>query len=181
MMMSKEWDKMKRIISAYGQRKDIFLSLINEEGLICCANANMIKSLHIQNPRLTKTNFFDLLHPANHKDFKKALLISNENKDPRSMELCLKNGYYHPMKWQINRLQDRDIKDHIYLCVGHKILDDERLRRFNQLGEKNYKLIIEGLNTGIFFQDKKGELIAANQKAAEIFDTTLGNYTSYRI
>jgi PAS domain S-box-containing protein len=60
-----------------------------------------------------------------------------------------------------------------YLCVGHKILDDDRITKFNQLGEKNYQLIVEGLNAGVFFQDKKGELIAANQKAAEIFGTTL--------
>jgi PAS domain S-box-containing protein len=173
MIMKKEWSTMKSIIAAYSHQKDIFLSLINEDGTICCANANMIKSLHLQNPRLTRTNFFDLLHPTNYNDFKTALHNSDENKDPYSLELCLKNSYYHPMKWQISRLQERNSKVKAYLCVGHKILDDERLEQFNQLREKNYNLILEGLNTGILFQDKKGELIAGNQKAAEIFNTTL--------
>jgi PAS domain S-box-containing protein len=57
--------------------------------------------------------------------------------------------------------------------VGYKIFDDERIKQFNQLGEKNYQLIVEGLNAGILFQDKRGELIAANQKVAKIFNTTL--------
>src|SRR5260221_1306653 len=173
MIMKKAWGKMKGIIGSYSQDKDIFLSLINKDGTICCANANMIRSLHLQNPRLTKTNFFDLLHPANLNDFKTAILNSEKKKDPYSIEISLKNGYYHPMKWQVNNLQDRKNKTSTYLCIGHKILDDERLKQFNKLGEKNYQLIIQSLNTGIFFQDKKGELIAANQKAAEIFNTTL--------
>ena len=171
--MMKDWNIMKGIIAAYSQQKDIFLSVINKEGTICCANANMVKTLHLQNPRFTKTNFFDLLHPSNHNDFKTALRSSDENKNPYSLELCLKNGYYHPMKWQVSRLEDTNDKQGAYLCVGHKILDDERLKKFEQLGEKNYKLILEGLNTGILFQDKEGELIAANQKTAEIFNTTL--------
>jgi PAS domain S-box-containing protein len=170
MIMKKEWSTIKKIIAAYSQQKDIFLSLINEEGTICCANANMIRSLHLQNPRFTRTSFFDLLHPANYNDFKTALNRSDKNEDPYSLELCLKNGYYHPMKWQVSRLQK---KNNTYLCVGHKILDDERLKQFNQLGKKNYNLIIEGLNTGILFQNEKGELIAANQKVAEIFNVTL--------
>ena len=48
-----------------------------------------------------------------------------------------------------------------------------RLKQFNQLGQKNYQLIVESLNAGILFQDKKGELIAVNQKAAEIFNALL--------
>jgi len=171
--MKRAWGTIKRIIGSYSQNKDIFLSLINEDGTICCANANMIRSLHLQNPRLTKTNFFDLLHPANLTDFKIAILNSENKKNPYSIEISLKNGYYHPMKWQVNSLLDKKNKPGNYLCIGHKILDNERLEQFNQLGRKNYQLIIQSLNTGIFFQDEKGELIAANQKGAEIFNTTL--------
>jgi PAS domain S-box-containing protein len=171
--MKKEWDTIKNIINSYGQHRDIFLSLINDEGIIFCANANMVKNLHLQDPRVAKTNFFDLLHPSNCNDFKTVIRNSSKNNDPYTIELSLKNGYFHPMKWQINRLHDKSSNDNTYLCVGHKILDDERLKLFNRLVEKNYQLIIESLNTGILFQDKYGELIAANQKAAEIFNTTL--------
>lgn len=61
----------KNIISSYGDHKDIFLSLINKEGLVRCINVNMIRTSILQNLRLTKTNFFDLLHPANLQGFQK--------------------------------------------------------------------------------------------------------------
>ncbi|HEV7780503.1 MAG TPA: PAS domain S-box protein, partial [Chitinophagaceae bacterium] len=171
--MKKNWSALKQLISAYEQQKEIFLSLINEEGKIICANAKMMKTLHLKNPRETASNFFELLHPVNLTDFKSAIRNSARNGSSTVLELYLKNGYYHPMKWEVNYLENCSSEPRNYLCVGHKILDDARVKRFNQLGEKNYQLIVEGLNAGIFFQDTNGELIAANQKAAEIFGTTL--------
>ncbi|MEI2737936.1 MAG: PAS domain S-box protein [Chitinophagaceae bacterium] len=171
--MKKKWSKLKELIGAYEQQEGIFLSLINEDGKIICANANMVKTLHLQNPRRVDTKFQDLLHPVNLNDFKTAIRTSTEKKSPCSLELYLKNGYYHPMKWDINCLKTGSKGDNKFLCIGHKILDEKRIEQFNQLGEKNYQLIVEGLNAGVLFQDSKGELIAANQKAAEMFSTTL--------
>lgn len=169
--MKKSWTTLKSIIGTYEQHKNIFLSLIDEEGSIICANANMIKTLHLKNPRTDKTNFFDLLHPGNLPDFKTVISNSEQSNVPGSLEIYLKNGHYHPMKWQVNPLCNNGNKT--YLCLGHKILDDTRLQQFNKLGEKNYQLIVEGVNAGILFQDKNGELISVNQKLAEIFSTTL--------
>jgi PAS domain S-box-containing protein len=171
--MSRKWTAMKNIIDAYEQRHNLFLSLIDEEGTIFCANANMVKTLHLHNPRVKKTSFFDLLHPINLEDFRKAIHNSGESNSPYSTELYLKNGYYHPMKWEVSCLNGSTGQEKKYLCVGHKLPDDERLEQFNRLSKKNYQLIVEGLNAGVLFQDKKGELIAANQKTAEIFGTTL--------
>lgn len=171
--MKKKWSALKELISAYKQHDDIFLSLINEDGKIICANANMVKTLHLQNPRQVNTNFQDLLHPVNLNDFKTAIRTSAQRKSPCCIELYLKNGYYHPMKWEVNYLQPEPSNEEKFLCVGHRILDEKRIEQFNLLGEKNYQLIVEGLNAGVLFQDRKGELIAANQKAAEMFNTTL--------
>ena len=164
---------MRDIIKVYDKRKDIFLSLIDKEGNIFYANDHMVKSLHLKEPETAKTNFFDLLHPVNLSDFKKVINSCTQNNSPHSVEIFLKNGHYHPMKWEINLLQESLNNGKTYLCTGHKLLDDARLEKFNQLGEKNYQTIVEGLNAGVLFQDKKGELIAANKKAAEIFNSTL--------
>lgn len=170
--MKSTWTKLKSIIGTYEQQKDIFLSLIDEDGNIVCANANMKKTLHLKDFRESKTNFFDLLHPVNIADFKEAITNSGDNAPPRSVEMYLKNGYYHPMKWQVNYLKNNDGRKN-FLCLGHKILDDDRLKQFNILGEKNYQLIVESISAGILFQDTRGEIIAVNYKAAEIFNTTL--------
>lgn len=171
--MRNQWTTIKQIIKSDERRKDIFLSLINADGKIICVNAAMLKELDLENPRVAACNFFDFIHPAHHDEFKNAISYSEENKSSHSMELYLKNGYYHPMKWEVNCLIDETNDEKSYLCIGYKLIDDARLNQFNQLGEKNYQLIVEGLSAGILFQDRKGELIAANQKAAEIFNTTL--------
>jgi PAS domain S-box-containing protein len=171
--MKKKWSILKEIISVYEQPQDLFLSLINEDGQIVCANANMVKTLHLKKPRKFATNFFDLLHPVNLNNFKTAIRSSTEEQTPYAIELLLKNGCYHPMTWEVNYLAGDNEKMNKYLCVGHKLPDDERAKKFNELGEKHFQIIAEGLNAGVLFQDKKGELIAANQKTAEIFITTI--------
>lgn len=171
--MKKNWSTLKNLIGSYEQQNGMFLSLINEEGRILCANSRMQRTLHIGNPRVVPSNFFELLHPLNLTDFRSAIHQSAQDGSSYALELYMKNGYYHPMKWEINYLDDCEAGKKNYLCVGHKILDDARIKKFNQLGEKNYQLIVEGLTAGVFFQDLRGELIAANQKAAEIFGTTL--------
>ncbi len=171
--MTKQWSILKNILSSNELRKDIFLSLIDEHGNIVSANANMIRTLHLGNPKTTPRNFFDLLHP-DHMDVFRETIRNAKHSSPLSAELYLKNGYYHPMKWQVNYLETKDEQAaDTFLCVGYKIVEDERVKQFNLAGEKNYQLIVEGLNAGVLFQDNKGELIAANKKAAEIFSSTL--------
>jgi PAS domain S-box-containing protein len=172
--MNKQWSVLKNIISNNEIRKDIFLSLIDEEGNIVSANANMLKTLHLKSPKEAPGNFFNLLHPDHIDLFRKTIKNSKEVKGPIAAELYLKNGYYHPMKWQVNYLDGKSNGDlPNYLCVGYKLVDDERLRQINKSGEKNYQLIVEGLNAGILFQDAKGELVSANKKAADVLGTTL--------
>ena len=170
--MKNQWSTVKNLISTYEKQEDIFLSVLDRDGMIVNANAYMVKSLQIQPPRIQRTSIFDLIHPVNVSGFRSALEHSAKAKQSSCMEVFVRNGYYHPVKWQINPLPGDQGKGS-YLCVGHKILDDERLKKFNQLGEQNYQLILEGLGAGILFHDRCGELIAANQKAADLFDTTL--------
>ncbi len=168
-----KWTQFKSIIRSYEQRDGMYLSLINEEGTIVCANARMMKELHLGHPRKEKVSFYDLVNPSQLNCFRKAIKEAGECHQPAMTEVYLKNGYYHPMKWEVNYVPGNQHTDPAYLCVGYKIIDDARMKKFNELGEKNYQLIVEGLSAGILFQDTKGELIAVNQKAAEIFDATL--------
>jgi PAS domain S-box-containing protein len=43
------------------------------------------------------------------------------------------------------------------------------------ISNRNYQAIVEGLNVGLIFQDKRGALISVNQKAAEILNSTIEN------
>jgi PAS domain S-box-containing protein len=171
--MRTQWNLLKNIINNSDQIEDRFLTLIDEEGAIVCANARMQRILHLKNPRQQPLNFFSLLHPGHVDTFKSALSGSKKNGVSDATELYLKNGYYHPMKWKVNYVAEELSGKEMYLCIGQRLLDDTRIQTFNQLGARNYQLIVEGLNTGILFQDTRGELIAANKKASEILDTSL--------
>lgn len=173
-MKKTSWTTLKQLIGNTGRQTNLFLTVINENGLISCANSTMIRNLELNDPRQVSINFFDLVHPSHIGDFKNALLETGYDKTHKGLELYIKNGHYHPMKWQINHLQDGIGLEKSFLCVGYKIVDDERVNRFNQLLKNNCQLIVEGLS-GLIFHDINGELIAANQKAASIFETTLEN------
>src|SRR5688572_17464195 len=138
----KQWNALKSIINGYGIGKDeLFLTLINEEGIILHANATMQRSLHVANPRAFSTNFFNLLHPDDRDTFKKTIEGARSNNGDASAELYLKNGYYHPMKWQVTFVEKDSNNADQFLCVGYKLVDDERVKKFNDLGEKNYQVI----------------------------------------
>jgi len=62
-----------------------------------------------------------------------------------------------------------------YLCLGYDIPREEQVRKYISIDYQNYQAIVEGLNIGVIFQDKDGFVISANQKIAEILDTTLEN------
>jgi PAS domain S-box-containing protein len=162
---------MKSIINAADRPSALYLTLIDEEGVISCANATMLKNFHLENPRFNKTNFFDLLHPVNVGDFKETVQHAGQQKEGATVELYIKNGFYHPMKWEVNHLPQQGSKD-IYFCVGYKLIDEERLKAFNKLVSNHYQLIMEGI-TGIIFHDKNGEIIAANKKIACLLNTSM--------
>ncbi|HEY6502933.1 MAG TPA: PAS domain S-box protein [Chitinophagaceae bacterium] len=163
---------MKSIIHATARRSELYLALMDEEGVISCANATMLKSFGLGNPRSAKTSFFDLVHPVHINDFKKTVQHAAQQKGAAAMELYIKNGYYHPMKWQVNYLDQQPGSKNIYFCIGYKIIDDDRLEKFNRLVKKHYQLIMEGL-TGIIFHDKNGELVAVNQKIASLLNISM--------
>ncbi|MBI5858723.1 MAG: PAS domain S-box protein [Sphingobacteriales bacterium] len=171
--MSRQWQNIKGIINSGEKGKRHFLVLMDCAGTILSANALLIKKMHLPNPRSGKISFFDFVNPLHVDGFRQAIQKCGEGKGPQTTELYLKNGYYHPMKWEINSMGNAGGKVQTYLCIGSTLVDDERLNEFNRLSEKNYQLIVESINAGVLFQDIKGELIAANCKTAEIFGTTL--------
>ena len=126
--MPNHWKFLRSMISAADLRSELFLSLIDEEGAIICANATMQRSLDLDNPRLHHINFFHLLHPEHSSDFREAVRRSRATQKPAAAELYLKNGYYHPMKWQVNHVEDQGSGLSGFLCIGYKLVDDQRIQ-----------------------------------------------------
>jgi PAS domain S-box-containing protein len=170
--MRTKWSELKRIIGEVRLTRAKYISLISEDGTILSANARMIRSLHLSNSKEKNLNLFDLLHPVNKNHFIDCLSESDKIGTVSCVEAYLKNGLYHPMKWHITPVPAEG-SSRQYLCQGYKLLDENRTREFYRLGEYNYQLIFDSLDAGILFQDAKGEIIAANQKTAEILNISL--------
>jgi len=147
-----------------------YLSEISADGRIVKANSRMIKEFSLPDPARTEVSFFDLLHPVNQDGFRK-LLETSANEHLFCAELYIKNGVFHPMKWVVSIIETGG--ERTFLCGGRKLISDERIQLFNQLGKENYQVLIESLNAALIFHDVNGELIASNQKTAELFGTTL--------
>lgn len=166
------WSDLKKVIGEVQLSRDKYISLIREDGTILSANSRMTRSLHLSNCKENVLNLFDLLHPVNRKSFAERLSESDKKGTVSCVEAYLKNGLYHPMKWHITPMPANG-ESRAYLCQGYKLLDEDRTRAFYRLGEYNYQLIFDSLDAGILFQDARGEIIAANQKTAEILNISL--------
>ena len=168
----KQWKAFKNIISAHGLQKDLFLTLIDESGNILCTNATMQRSLHLEDPRQVKSNFFNLLHPENVAAFQNAITTSRIEKTPYEAELFVKNGIYHRMKWEINYLMKPGTKSGSFLCVGQNV-DDEVPPLATPASGKKIEQRFNESNPGIFLVGKECELLV-NREAEHIFGVSAG-------
>src|SRR5262245_33936553 len=115
------WTTMKRIISAMPRQADLYLSIIDEDGIISCANAKMLRKFELRCPRSARTNFYDISYPAHEGGLRKIIEQAEKEEGKTEIELYLKNGLYHPMKWQFNCLEQQHSAKKLYLCLGYKI------------------------------------------------------------
>lgn len=163
---------MKSIIQSFTRQDELYLTLIEEDGTITSANTTMLKELELGDPKSIATNFFDLVHPAHLMAFKDLVSNASQLNDSQGIEVYIRNGHYHPMKWHVNYLIEEASSKKTYLCLGYNILDEERLQKFNTLAKQNYQLLIDTLS-GIIFHDANGDIVATNKKTASIFQTSL--------
>ena len=171
--MRTNWTEFKNFLKDYDQQERLYLSIINEEGYLLNANARMIQTFQLDNPRGKKVDFINLIHPVNQENFRNVLNHCRLKGVVGSTELYLKNGHYQPMKWQVIPFNDQYDNSQHFLCAGYKLPESKRQRKFAALGARHYQHVIEGLDEGILLQETNGDIISASQRTAEIFGTTL--------
>jgi hypothetical protein len=76
-MKQESWTTIKELITSSMHPGERFVTIINEHGLMSCANASMKRSLDLDDPRRSAVNFFDLVHPAHLGQLRQT--ISNVN------------------------------------------------------------------------------------------------------
>lgn len=117
--MKWKFEQIKNMIRESGGGNKKYLSVIDEQGDIIYANAQMIRQLHLKNPRFFKTNFSSLVHPYFHNDFRTSVNSSLREEETCLVELSLKNSTDHPMRWKFRQLPSDDRK--FLLCIGEDL------------------------------------------------------------
>jgi PAS domain S-box-containing protein len=157
-------------------QKLFYLTVINRCGQLTFINSHFFKSLHLTSESVTNKKFFDFIDPNDLDHLKKAIEQCSCEGNPVITEVRIRNGFHRLVKWEISPMKKSGKENETFLCLGYDIPCEEQIRKYVSISEQNYRNIVEGLNVGIVFQDKKGAVISANQKIAEIFDISLETF-----
>ncbi|HYC40429.1 MAG TPA: PAS domain-containing protein [Chitinophagaceae bacterium] len=154
------WKDIRATLVATGHHGADFLTLLDEEGTMLFANARMMRELKLENPKQRKQSFYDLLDPGFATVFRDAVRYSLSKEEPRSFDLCMKNGWHRPMNWQVRFLPQISNGKNIFLCGGVLPPDRDSLEamqeRLDHLSRITYDAIWEwDMLSGEIFRNEK--------------------------
>lgn len=161
---------------ASAENKDYYLLVIDGNGKIKFANSFLVSAFGLNQNEILGSVFFDFLDAEHVTGFRNSIETLKSEKKNALVETTVRNGSLHWIKWEISCLPSSAPGEEVkYLCQGYDIADKARVTKMRVITQKNYQTIVEGLNTGIILQDASGQVLAANKKAAELFDTCIEN------
>lgn len=161
------------ILKSDGVDKDYYLMIVDSTGLIHFANSYLITNLGLSHYEIPRYNFFQLLESDQLKEFQVTLSGVQASNCPAEIELSAKNGSFHWIKWEISKFIAHSPSDEKFFCIGYDIVGKRKVKKMQQVAKRNYEAIMEGLSVGVIMQDRNGEVLAANKRAAQIFETSI--------
>lgn len=164
---------IEHILKSDGVDKDYYLMIVDRNGLIHFANSYLITNLGLSGYEIPKYNFFQLLESDQLKEFQYTLSVVQANQTAVEIELSARNGSLHWIKWEVSKFTAQSATEEKFFCIGYDIVGKRKVKKLQQVAKQNYEAIMEGLTVGVIMQDKNGEVLAANKRAAQIFETTI--------
>jgi signal transduction histidine kinase len=159
-------------VASLDVQKPFYLAIIDKEGRLSFTNSRFYTEFLSTDGQPTKTSFFDLVPQSEHCAFKDSLASATLQEDPITTQIRVNNGLCRWVKWEIACISGYGHPEK-FLCMGYDIADEVQIKRTEEILGLNYQTIVEDMNVGILLQDTEGNIITANRKAAEIFNTTL--------
>jgi PAS domain S-box-containing protein len=159
-------------VAALDIRKPFYLAIMDEEGFLSFTNSRFYTQFLSAPGSSVHASFFDLVPQSDQASFKEILAVSALQEEPITTEIRINSGLCRWVKWEVSCISSPGQRGK-YLCMGYDIADEVQIKRTEEILGLNYQTIVEDMNVGILLQDTEGNIITANQKAAEIFSTTL--------
>ncbi|THU34774.1 PAS domain S-box protein [Niastella caeni] len=156
-------------IAIAGTKKDYYFVVINERGVIQCANDELADCIHIENTISPKNLFFNFLSPVGAKNLKAALLKAGFAATPSYLKMDLLNSSVHKADWNVVRLKTTNEKPGLFICIGHKTNNEKPT---NKNGSHE---LANTPTEGILVLDNRGNVIDANNRAAILLNTVPGS------
>ncbi|RTL58973.1 MAG: PAS domain S-box protein [Sphingobacteriales bacterium] len=156
--------------------KDSYLLVINERGQISFANTLLIHRFGLNPNKFPEKGFFELLSKHQSQGFIKAFNYVKKERTSAHIETDIKNGSVHRIKWEISLLKIDEEGGDKYFCVGSDVSGQKRTQKMKQLAESHYEAVVDALNIGVILQDNQMDVIAVNQKTAELFDAEVETF-----
>jgi signal transduction histidine kinase len=153
-------------------RKPFYLAIINKQGFLTFTNSRFYTQFLSTREPSGHNSFFDLVPQSDQAHFKDTLAACSLQEDPITTNIRVNSGLSRWVKWEVSCIT-RPGQPEKFLCMGYDIADEGQIKRTDEILGLNYQTIVEDMNVGILLQDAEGKIITANQKAAEIFNTTL--------
>lgn len=175
---------LNRPIPASGTAQEpVFLSVIEANGSITSANHLMKETFSLPDINQQEANFFDLVHPVYVDDFKKIFTTYSKNGQLQEMELYIKNGSWHYMKWYVGPLNPAGDASTKFLCYGYEITDKKEIEAPVAKEDISGLLVSFAELTPYlaWIVDEDANLIFANEAFYQHFGKTMGNYTGKNI
>lgn len=150
-----------------------FLALLDETGTILNANTRMLNELKLENPDQVKISFFDLIQPVHFESFRKALQYSVNSINPYPVNLTLKNGADHPMKWQVSFLTRKKEGVNTFFCSGvpDKVIPSEKNNDYDEILSEDLlnRAFVNNTPNLLWAVDEEANLIFANKPFLNYF------------
>jgi PAS domain S-box-containing protein len=159
-------------VASLDVHKPFYLAIIGKEGLFSFTNSRFYTEFLSNDDQPANRSFFDLVPQSEHCAFKDSLASATLQEDPITTQIRVNNGLCRWVKWEISSISGYGQPEE-YLCMGYDIADEVQITRTEEILGLNYQTIVEDMKVGILLQDTDGNIITANRKAAEIFNTTL--------
>jgi PAS domain S-box-containing protein len=159
-------------VASIDARKPFYLAIINKQGFLTFTNSRFYTQFLSTREFSIHNSFFDLVPQSDQAHFKDTLGACSLQEEPITTNIRIDNGLCRWVKWEVSCIT-RLGQPEKFLCLGYDIADEGQIKRTDEILGLNYRTIVEDMNVGFLLQDAEGKIITANQKAAEIFNTTL--------
>lgn len=145
-------------VSSLNHRQYFYFVIISKEGILKFINAFFYKNFHQPDHPFKENNFFNLIHQNDRELFKRAVTGCSEGSRPLPVEIRIKNGHYHWIKWEVNYVKNPRSEAENYFCLGYEIPKEKKPEDYEPCEESSPEMI-NGPHPGVLLsKEKKLEL-----------------------